>query len=335
MTPHALPVDNHTSRRRLPDLSPAAFFRGANQACGAILSNLRRVFVLIWVVGLTYCLPLGTIGWLNKRFGFLHSMFLCYPASERLAKHYYFPFFIRHLLWRTSIHGFFVQGGKLGLILGTTTTENLFTRASNGPELTKLAARVERLQRLLAIDEVRYAGVLPHYLGKPNEHGRNVLLDQGSEAVAHLLVEAYDRLMASELHAPVILLGGMGAIGRRTAALFESQGVEVHVVDRRQDHDAWPIHLRGKRCLLIDVARKGARRQYIDRMWPEMSLLNETYPEPRGRELRELKSVGLSVFHVVGVAGKAVPAFPDAYRGGIPCCAMHDTEHAELLLTEL
>jgi hypothetical protein len=70
-------------------------------------------------------------------------------------------------------------------------------------------------------------------------------------------------------------------------------------------------------------------------MWPGIVYLNEVYPEPSREEIEELRDIGVSTWHVVGVKASAYPPFPKAYRGGIPCCAANPNGPLEAIVRRL
>ena len=73
----------------------------------------------------------------------------------------------------------------------------------------------------------------------------------------------------------------------------------------------------------------------IPQMWEGIVILNETYPAPRRRTLQQLEEMGIPVFHIAGVKGIALPRFPGAYSGGIPCCGMNDSDDNQPLIQYL
>ena len=99
--------------------------------------------------------------------------------------------------------------------------------------------------------------------------------------------------------------------------------------------DNFPDDLAGREVVLIDVARKGALLPLIDRLWKGVILLNETYPEPRPQTVRSLKARGTDLYHISGVKARALPPFPHAYRGGIPCRAMNPDHRVKPLIKRL
>ncbi len=50
-------------------------------------------------------------------------------------------------------------------------------------------------------------------------------------------------------------------------------------------------------------------------------MINEVYPEPSKAEVAAIQTHGARLYYLAGVKAKAWPPFPQAYAGGIPCCA--------------
>ncbi len=138
--------------------------------------------------------------------------------------------------------------------------------------------------------------------------------------------------LSFEPETPVILLGGHGSVGTPLKQLLLAENRRVYTVDC---DDPMPENLRGTRVILIDVARKGALEQRIPQMWEGVVILNETYPAPRRSTLQQLEEMGIPVFHIAGVKGIALPRFPGAYSGGIPCCGMSDSGNHQPLIQYL
>jgi hypothetical protein len=70
-------------------------------------------------------------------------------------------------------------------------------------------------------------------------------------------------------------------------------------------------------------------------MWPGLVVLNEVYPPPSTRCCERIRAKQVKLYHITGVAGAAIPPFPGAYAGGIPCCAADISSDPEVLLTRL
>lgn len=94
------------------------------------------------------------------------------------------------------------------------------------------------------------------------------------------------------------------------------------------------IHSKQK-AILINLTKKAALSQELDKFWQELVLLNEAYPEPSAEELKVLTDWGCQAYHIVGVKARSYPAFPKAYKGGIPCCAAWSSPQMEVLLKQL
>lgn len=72
---------------------------------------------------------------------------------------------------------------------------------------------------------------------------------------------------------------------------------------------------------VLNLTKKGALSEYIPYFWPGVVVLNEVYPEPVKAEVAAIRAKGACCYHIAGVKGRAWPAFPRGYQGGIPCCA--------------
>ena len=118
--------------------------------------------------------------------------------------------------------------------------------------------------------------------------------------------------------APIIVLGGMGFVGKRLVRRLN--GREIHSLDLHSN-DTFPVSLKGTKALLINVSRKEALKNYVKYFWKELIILNEVYPPPHVTELTMISEIGCPFYHIVGVEAKAYPSFPSVYKGGIPCCA--------------
>jgi hypothetical protein len=69
--------------------------------------------------------------------------------------------------------------------------------------------------------------------------------------------------------------------------------------------------------IVLNLTKKGAISEYIPYLWPGV----EVYPELGKLEVAAMKKKGACCYHIAGVKGRAWPAFPRGYQGGIPCCA--------------
>jgi len=281
----------------------------------------RKSLVLLSIVFLSNPVSMMLIGLINRiLLKPVRSCFVVYPARQKFADHYGFKF-VQPLLKKTPIIcGVYFQGGVPGLIFAISGTESDFRQPDF---LAKLKRNTDRIALWLGISSIKYSGILPSAM-----HRQGVLnpleLKRKSLRVGLVVFRAEKQLreqLALESDTPVILLGGRGSIGVTLHRLFQAAGRSVHSVDC---DDPMPESLRGERAILIDVARKGALEKRMEQLWEGIIILNETYPEPRRKTLRQLEEMSIPVFHLAGVKGIALPPFPDAYSGGIPCCGMNE-----------
>jgi len=160
-----------------------------------------------------------------------------------------------------------------------------------------------------------------------------------ADVTVRVVVEAEKQVCNLELmqeNPPLIILGGKGFIGRRLlSALHGRELYSIDLVDKTEGLENWPEHLRGQRVILLNVSRRAVLLNYLPRLWPEIVLLNEVYPEPDDGCLQKLLQLGVSAYHVVGVAGEAYPPFPRAYQGGIPACSARLTPEMRVLVKKL
>ena len=137
------------------------------------------------------------------------------------------------------------------------------------------------------------------------------------------------------LNTPIIVLGGKGFIGRRVIRMLNGrQVISIDIVDGLGVAD-WPAHLFGERVIVVNITVKSELDKYLGVMWPGTIVLNETYPEPSAATLNRLTQEGCVCYHVVGVRAHALPPFPEAYRGAIPCCAAWPSEDMDVIVRKL
>ncbi|MEC9477194.1 MAG: hypothetical protein VX764_09160 [Planctomycetota bacterium] len=281
----------------------------------------RKSLVLSGIVLLSNPISLLLLGLVNRiLFRPVRSLFIVYPASQKYVDHYGFKFIQPYLKKIPVICGLYFQGGSPGLIFGISGTEKDFEQQNFVADLKRNS---DLVASWLGITSIKYSGILPSAMQRkgvlePQElHRRSGLVGQ----VVSLAEQEVRQQLAMSNDAPVVLLGGRGSVGIQLKKQLLKEGRTVYTVDRQDD---FPQQLRGQEVILIDVARKGALEQIIPELWDGVVLLNETYPAPRKRVIRDLEERGVPVFHIAGVQGFAFPQFPHAYSGGIPCCGMNE-----------
>lgn len=260
------------------------------------------------------------IGWFNKKYGLIKSIFLAYPATEDYALAYGYPKRIEKNRWTPWLSGVLKQNGGLAIMFSISAHNGQFTDPQNIERLHQIAERMERLRQLLGAEGKTFAGILPgiFYLKR--------IIHEAPEAdlTAVAVSQAIDLVRAEELlpdETPIIVLGGKGFIGRRVVKLLDKS--ITHSIDSVDGHNqnVWPVHLRGERVIVVNITLKNALNDYLDSIWPGTVVINEVYPEPMLNVLAKLRSKGCNCYHIVGIEAKAFPRFPGAYEGAIPCCA--------------
>ena len=263
------------------------------------------------------------IGIINKRRPFIHSVFICYAGSPKYAQHYVFNFAANWMKWRPVPIGILRQGNAWGLAFGTPMSETDFTHPKNKEKLYSLVDHLQRIAHIVGAEKVTLSGILPSFLEK---NGKTVKgCDNRPPALA--VYESYKHLCQnnfSDVAVPAILLGGNGSVGKHIQAVFKLQQRSCHVVDPAGGLTSLPKEVKNKACILIDVSRRDVLKTYADDFWPEMVILNETFPEPPKALINNLKHKGIKTYHLAGVEGRVYPSLPYGYKNSVPCCAIHD-----------
>lgn len=281
---------------------------------------MRKIIAvfLILLFSHTWCYRL--IGWFNRRYGWIDSVFLMYPASARYLSAYCPPAIARYCGWRPVWVGIGRQtGGGWMLIFAVPNVEKDFLQSQHHTQLQRLVARMQQIQQSVGATQSSFAGILPSVLA-----ARQMRVEAPERAVTVTVVVAAVTQLVHQQHLTVptrlIVLGGAGFIGTPVVAQLRALGHEVAVVDP-QASTRWPDEWVGLPTILLNISRKNAIYQYIDQTWSALIVLNEVYPEPSARAIQRLSERGVKSFHLVGVAGQAWPHFPASYHGAIPCCA--------------
>lgn len=265
------------------------------------------------------------IGLWNRRKGNWTSVFFCYAGSGKFVTSYAFSGIAQFFRWRPTPIGVMHQNGEWGLVLASSMTEEDFLDPANADDFAALQHRLQRTARNMHIETINVAGILPGVLKRTN----GIVVNDTRATVVQAVIAAVRRMHSAhqlEDVNDIIVLGGAGRIGTGVVIALRAQGWLCHVVDRAHGAPEFPHHLAGKPTLLLDIARKGAIENYIDHMWPEMTVLNEVFPCPSRRLVKRMEDRGVRVFHLAGVAGKITPPLPHGYQTAIPCCAARPIE---------
>ncbi len=302
--------------------------RVANWAV-VLKSHFRRLPIEVISVLINHDWLFRLIGALNRRVGLIQSVFLVYPGNEKYSGSYLYQSRIVKAEWEPWPCGLLWQNRRATVMFCITASSEQFTDTGNTENLVRVVRRMENLRELFGAKTKTFAGILPGVLYSKRFVREAPEADLTAVAVSQAitLVKSQESLGADT---PIIVLGHRGFIGRRVVKLLQYDC--VYGVDK---NDSWPHHLRGRRAVVINVALNGAINCYVDMMWPGMVVLNEVYPEPGADMVEKINRQGCALYHVTGVAGKAFPPFPEAYEGGIPCCAAWASPHLKVVIRKL
>ncbi len=275
---------------------------------------------------------LKMIGFFNRRYHFLNTIFVAYPATAEYSYAYGFKRTLPFCKWSPWITGLNIQDGKVGLTTCITSLEQDFLNLEEISNLKAMVAEAERIRQLVGADQKTFAGILPGLL-----YAKRIIVDTTE---ANVTVEAVAKAVTDTLSknslpsaTPIIVLGGRGFVGRRLVKRLNVH--EVYNIDLNNQAD-FPVHLKEKSALLVNVSRKSAINDYIRHFWKGLVILNEVYPPPAYDELEKISAIGCPVYHLVGVKAKAYPSFPSVYNGGIPCCAAWNSgEQMQVIVKQL
>jgi len=266
---------------------------------------------------------LRLIGWLNRRWHFLSTLFVMYPATEEYTRAYG-PKRMWHIMrWSPWLVGFYVQDGTVGLSAVISSTEGDFRDPANLTNLRGMADESRAICDLVGASQLSFAGILPGVLNSHRIIKGSVEAKVAVEAVAKA-EEALRASLGLTCDTPIVLLGANGFIGRRIARRLSAR--VLYMVDptlHPHGSDGRWQEIRGRRTIVLNVATARALRDIAEKLWPEAIVLNEAYPEPDAETVAALQAMGCAVYHIAGLRGLSFPPFPKAYRGGIPSCAGH------------
>ena len=292
------------------------------------MSHLRRVAI----EGLNAVINHDVLFWIVGRCINIESVFLVYPASDKYALAYAYPWRLQRQRWKPWPAGVLLQNGKIGVMFAISANDSQISEKGNSDDLHNLADRMERLRRLFGAKRKTFAGILPGILSLRGIVGEAPEAELTAVAVAKAIkkVKAKESLDGDT---PIIVLGGRGFVGRRVMSLLDDS--ITYCVDVIGGGGNWPAHLDGKRVILINITLSNTLDEYLTKMWPGTVVINEVYPEPTQTTLQILKDRKCNCYHVVGVNAWALPPFPGAYEGAIPCCAAWPDENMDVVIRKI
>jgi len=297
----------------MDDHSPA--WRGARRVL------VQTAVILMAVASRTYIL-FAVLGIWNRLFGGWASLFFCYAGSRNYIASYAPPMAEELLRWAPTPIAVLMQDGQRGLVVGAAVTEAEFLDPANAAAFRKLRLRLALAAKLMGVSRVSLAGILPSVLRDDDVLDIPDTRPVVAAAVLHAVGEVVDQRFGG-VAPPIILLGGAGHVGRPTTDLLRQSGYLCQVVDPRDGTRRLPEGLRGQDALLVDISRFGAIGQHIADMWPELVVLNETFPRPKAAHRAAMQAAGVDLYHVAGVKGSVQPPLPFGYENAVPCCAAH------------
>lgn len=290
----------------------------------AVIGSFRTLFRWEW--------PRRVLARINRKVKFVHKIFLMYPGSEEYRQSIIPDSMVDSCRWEPVCCGLFWQNGSVGLILGISSLEADVSNPANTDRLTGLVGVVQSLMSEFGIEQVSYSGILPGVLAARRLRRTSTELAVTVAAVELAIRELAEREFGKGRQVPLIVLGGKGFVGRR---LIKALGSQLVFCIDRDGGDLWPGHLAGTPTIVVNVASAEAIAEHIDRMWPEMVILNEAYPDPSPETADRVRKRGCSLYHLSGFVGGTIPPFPLAYAGSIPCCAGVEHANAAVLIKSL
>ena len=300
----------------------------------ALKSHFRRLPLEVLNFFINHDWVFWLIGLINRRLGFIESVFLVYAANDDYGLSFAYPFRVRRTLWTPWPVGLLFQDGKMTVMFGIAASNGQYTDPSNAENLRGLSERVEKLRQLLGAERKTFSGILPGVL----YYKRIIHEAPEADLTAAAVLQAIDLVKTKESlepETPVIVLGGKGFIGRRVVKMLDkSTTYSIDSIDG-QDKSHWPNDLSGKRVIVVNITLNNAIENYLDVIWPGTVVINEVYPEPDPTTLKKLSAKNCCCYHVVGVDAMAIPSFPSAYRGAIPCCAAWPSPMMKVVVRKL
>ncbi len=295
-----------------------------------LLTHLRRISLEIVNFICHHDFFWKLLGRLNSHLGIFKGVFLVYPADESYTLSYFYPFRAKKIGWQLQFAGVLLQNGRLSLMFCVTVNQEDLIKPENDGNLREVMCGVQKLAKHLNITRVTSAGILPGTFFARRIIREAPEADLTAEAVEQAIKEVALREVVPP-NASVIVLGGRGFIGRR---LIDRLTGNIYSIDINCGA-SWPTHLKGMPVIVVNVTKRYTLSDYIPMMWPGTVVVNEVYPAPEKDTLTMMKSSGIACYHVVGVQGLALPAFPNAYQGAIPCCAAWPSPEMKVVVRKL
>ena len=289
--------------------------------------HVRRLGVLLLDALFDHNCLYTLLGWMQRRWGWprIQTVFLMYPETRAYALAFVYPRRLQRVKWTPFLAGIFRQNQRWGLMFAISATQQDFRDAQNLPQLRKLVERMETIRRRVGARQKTFAGILPGVL-----FARRILREAPeADLTVSAVIQAIQQVEKKEAlphQVPILVLGGRGFIGRRLVRALQSNGRMVFAVDK---NEPWPVFSDDNHCVVVNVASNRALLEYMQHLQPGMVIINEAYPPPPSALLQH---TGIVLYHIKGIRAWALPPFPHAYRGGIPCCAAFPDNRMDVLV---
>lgn len=168
------------------------------------------------------------IGFVNRYLKLIGSVFVAYPASEEYALAYVYPRHRHMMRWTPWPVGIFLQNGKWGIMFVISSTEKDFMKPEHEDNLRKLVEKTEHIRMLVRAPQKTFAGILPSVLFAKGIIRETIETDVTVEAIIKAESEVRET-QKYDSNVPLIVLGGMGFVGRRLVRKLDDR--EVHCID--------------------------------------------------------------------------------------------------------
>ena len=299
-----------------------------------ICSCLRRTLIECINVFIGHDFMFRALGWINRRIPLIKGIFLVYPASKEYAFEYVFQQRLLKVKWDPWPCGLLLQNGRIVVMFCISATNEDFLNPVNTDNLRKVVKRMDGLGQLFCVERKTYAGILPGVLYAKRIVSRAPEADLTAAIVVQAIGTVRERRgMVKDV--PVVVLGGRGFIGRRVVSLVGSDNVRSVDLADATGAGGWPSQLQGEPVIVVNITKKEVLREYVEMIWPGTAVLNEVYPEPTAEIVNALYEKQCDCYHVAGVKAYAIPPFPGAYRGAIPCCAAWPSPKLEVVIKKM
>lgn len=297
--------------------------------------NVRKVCIELMNLVFDHDSVFGMIGLVNRKAHFVESVFLVYPETPEYTRAYVFEKRARQVTWTPWLCGLIIQNGRLIVQFLITASGEETRRLGNKERLKGVADRMEEIRSLLGANRKTFAGTLPGILFR----ARIIRETPEADLTAIVVCQAAQQILKEELlgdFPPTFVLGGRGFVGRRVVRRLREEGMNVCSIDTHNLEEG-KMSLNAaqeQRVLVVNVATSGVLRDYVNILRSAV-VLNEVYPEPSREILRQISDNNCSCHHVVGVRAFALPSFPGAYKGAVPCCGSYSSRNMRVVTRKL